>query len=985
MLGGTQNVFASTLKYDFAGYYYERSDNGSNYSSWRLENYYVDGNVAYCIEPGIPEGTDQYREVSWDATGLSNSIKDRVTLLAYYGYQYDGHQTQGYRAATQALIWEAILGGNTRVTYSTERYGAGTPYVVDAERNVINNLVAHHYDKPSMNGANYTAQVGTPISIQDTNGVLSKFEVRASNGAEVSINGNTLTITPTQIGKVNITFVKKQSYARTYLVYYADGYQNMISGGNVDPVTFSVNLTGLGGKVQMDKVDSKTQTANPQGEASLEGAEYGIYDSSDNLIQTIITDSKGHAVSDYLPYFGSFYLKEIKPSKGYQLNNEKIPFISSKDELLTYVKTPENVITRDYEFTKVYASDKTQIMTPEVGIDFGIYNNKNELVVRKTTDHEGKIYVTLPYGSYTLKQLTATKDYEKIGDYKFEVKDLGATINKVLSNAEITAKLKVIKIDAESGKIIERANIKFKIFDVSRNEYVCQTITYPTAKTICEFGSDANGILITPYPLSSGTYRLEEVDQAIDGYLWNKESQEFKIGEDANLITDNEFGILFETKFSNKQVKGEVIVNKIGEKFVVENDSFHYEEVKLSGVKYELYAEKDIYSADGTLVYRANDLINTYETKDGLLKINNLYLGKYYLLEVATKDNHIVDNKKHSFELKYKDQYTPVISLSFTFKNYMKKGTLDFTKTDLVSGDVIPNTKIEVYTQNDKLIFSGITDENGKIKIENLPVNEKLYIIESEPATGYVITDEKVYFEIKDNGEIIKAEMKNKPIIGSLEFTKTDISTSEPLPNTKIEIFNADTDELIFSGITDQDGKITIDELRFGDYYIIESEAPIGYTLNPDKMYFSITEDGEIIKANMKDKIITGTLEFTKTDVSTSEPLPNTKIEIYDANTDELIFSGITDQDGKIIIEELKYGDYYIIESEAPEGYTLNPNKMYFSITEDGEIVKATMTDEAIVEVPNTGISDSKVLDIVGLVLIVAGVGYILYDKKRKK
>ena len=133
MLGGTQNVFASTLKYDFAGYYYERSDNGSNYSSWRLENYYVDGNVAYCIEPGIPEGTDQYREVSWDVTGLSNSIKDRVTLLAYYGYQYDGHQTQGYRAATQALIWEAILGGNTRVTYSTERYGAGTPYVVDAE------------------------------------------------------------------------------------------------------------------------------------------------------------------------------------------------------------------------------------------------------------------------------------------------------------------------------------------------------------------------------------------------------------------------------------------------------------------------------------------------------------------------------------------------------------------------------------------------------------------------------------------------------------------------------------------------------------------------------------------------------------------------------------------------------------------------------------------------------------------------------------
>ena len=59
LICGTQNVFASSLQMDFTGYYYERSDNGANYSSWKLENYYVDGNVAFCIEPGIPEGTDQ--------------------------------------------------------------------------------------------------------------------------------------------------------------------------------------------------------------------------------------------------------------------------------------------------------------------------------------------------------------------------------------------------------------------------------------------------------------------------------------------------------------------------------------------------------------------------------------------------------------------------------------------------------------------------------------------------------------------------------------------------------------------------------------------------------------------------------------------------------------------------------------------------------------------------------------------------------------
>ena len=398
MVCGLQNVFASTLNYDFSGYWYERSDNGANYSSWKLENYYVDGNVAFCIEPGVPEGTTM-QQGSWENTGLSNSIKDRVLLLAYYGYQYNGHQTQEYRAATQALIWETILGGNTHVSFSTERYGAGTPYNVDAQRNVINSLVAQHYTKPSFNGTTVTAQVGTSVTLTDTNNVLSNYEVYASNNANVSINGNQLTITPTEIGNVTLQFVKKQIYSRSYLIYYGDGIQNMISGGNVDPVYFSVNLKALGGKVEINKVDSATMTTIPQGEASLSGAKFNIIDKFGNVIQTLTTDENGYAISDYLPYFGQYTLKEISPSNGYLLSDEVVPFDSTKDSMLTYVKFKEDVITRDYEFTKIYSSDKTGIMTPEVGIKFGIYDKNNNLVKEETTDSEGKIYVTLPYGA----------------------------------------------------------------------------------------------------------------------------------------------------------------------------------------------------------------------------------------------------------------------------------------------------------------------------------------------------------------------------------------------------------------------------------------------------------------------------------------------------------------------------------------------------------------------------------------------------------
>lgn len=171
-----------------------------------------------------------------------------------------------------------------------------------------------------------------------------------------------------------------------------------------------------------------------------------------------------------------------------------------------------------------------------------------------------------------------------------------------------------------------------------------------------------------------------------------------------------------------------------------------------------------------------------------------------------------------------------------------------------------------------------------------------------------------------------------------------------------------------------------------GKYYILEKEAPEGYKINEEKMYFEIKENGEIVKSTMKDEDITGTLEFTKLDFSNDNPLPNTLIEIYNAETDELVFSGRTDENGMITIQQLKYGKYYILEKEAPEGYEINPEKMYFEIKEDGETVKSVMKDHQIVEVPNTEKNDYHELIISGITLLVAGAGIIIYgNKKRKK
>ena len=185
--------------------------------------------------------------------------------------------------------------------------------------------------------------------------------------------------------------------------------------------------------------------------------------------------------------------------------------------------------------------------------------------------------------------------------------------------------------------------------------------------------------------------------------------------------------------------------------------------------------------------------------------------------------------------------------------------------------------------------------------------------------------------------------------------------------------------------MTDENGQIVIEDLKVGKYFMIEVESNSNYVLTDEIVYFEIKEDGEIVKATMENKPITGTLEFSKVDFSTGEPLPNTLIEIY-TEDNELVFAGRTDENGIIVINELRKNKYFILEKEAPQGYILNEEKMFFEIKEDGEIVKATMVNEkVIIEVPNTDTSANYFIEIIGTSLIIVGIGAIIYVSKKKK
>ena len=238
---------------------------------------------------------------------------------------------------------------------------------------------------------------------------------------------------------------------------------------------------------------------------------------------------------------------------------------------------------------------------------------------------------------------------------------------KIISNAEIKAKLKLIKVDSESRKILVRDGIKFRIKNLDTGEYVCQNVTYPGQEKICVFETK-NGMFITPYVLGYGNYQIEELEeQSIPGYVWNSVPLKFSIDENSKFIQDDEFGLMLEVQFENKEVKGEVEIKKVGEKLVIENGTFRYEEIELDGVHYDLIADGDIYAGDGTLIYKDKQLIKSFVTKDRYFKLTNLYLGKYCLIETKTVGNHVLNSKPYCFEIKYKDQYTDTIKLKLIY------------------------------------------------------------------------------------------------------------------------------------------------------------------------------------------------------------------------------------------------------------------------------------------------------------------------------
>lgn len=730
---------ATLIKEKFDDTYVYYYDNNLGRNRYLYASKYIFGNdVAYCIELGKAIDSFSYTySSSFDGINLSKEDINYIKLAAYYGYNYPGHESDNYYLAAQDIIWKRLSNISVKYVMNLDP----DDYIdISKEKEEIYLLMSKHDLKPSFYGSQINIIRGKEHVLVDTNDVLDNYSV---NNDFMYYDGNKMIIQK-QFYDNSITLSRLNYTDRQFFLYSSGNNQKMMSAGSLDDESIEIKINFIEGSIKLVKLDRDNGNV-PSGDGSLNGAIYDLYDSDMKLVDSFITGKKD--TIDKLS-IGKYYIKERTPSEGYMIDLNTYEVVIDENNLNKEIIVYEDIIKRRVDIFKVFASSETGILNTESGIVFDIYNKDNNKIGSIVTDNDGYASIELPYGIYTFKQINSTKDYYKVDDFKINIDEYDTRpIYRLLSDSEVTARVKIMKKDFDTLDNIVNSNIKFKIFDVRENKYVSFKVTYPEVKEIDTFDISNNGEFITPSVLHSGEYILYEVDQSMSGYLYNKDGIHFYIGEDSNFINDENYGVMLEVPFYNRIVKGKIIINKYGEDISYVDNSYYYKNIMLDNVEFELYAKDDIYE-NNKLIYNKDDLIDKIVTDSkGRGIIDNIPLGKYYLKEIKSSNGNVFDDISYDIDLKYKDQYTEKINYEIDINNYIKKGKVIIYKLDLKTNEVISNTLIEIRNSDNIVVYKGYTDKNGMIVIDDLPYGD-YYIAEIEASTGYRILDNNIYFTL---------------------------------------------------------------------------------------------------------------------------------------------------------------------------------------------------------------------------------------------
>lgn len=716
-------------------------------------------------------------------------------------------------------------------------------------------------------------------------------------------------------------------------------------------------------------------------EASLEGAEFEIYAAEDiftpdhqvdeqgnrhviyakdTLVKTVTTNKNGEAVIKDLP-LGKYRVKETKAPAGFVLNpdSQEVSFIY-KDQ-----NTPE--IEEKLEFSnerqKVELSVEKQdaeIGKALKGATFGLYNKEaissgDKVIVKAdtllqeiTSNEKGKAAFTLdlPLGRYYVKELQAPAGYVSSDeilefDATYQGQDVKTIKLKSVKKNQPTT-VEVTKADITTGTELDGASMS--VLDKDGNVIDSWTSVKDSPHVIKR--------------LQVGkTYILRE-ELAPYGYL-RATDVEFTISDTAEVQ---------KVKMEDEVPVARLLVNKKGEfldsvslldnaKGMIEH-LFNYVTGNLTDVTFNVYAAEAIRAADGVSAdyYAADELVGSITTDgNGIAQMDNLPLGRYYIVEKETSHGYVLDNEPRYVDLTYRDQDTPLVTYSADWQNARQRVQVEVLKKEkdsdkvlsgaifgLYAADDIVSSKGKVLLAKDTLIELKTTDEEGKIQfVADLPVDSRYYIKELAAPDGYVTDQEPQEFTFEYQGSgtsVAEYAFTFEDEQTTVELSKADLTDKKELPGASLKV-------------TDEDGN-TVDEwvskeeahiikgLIVGKKYKMTETKPADGYVTAESIEFTVENTKEVQKHQMLDDVTK--VEISKKDITDSSEVPGAKLIILDKDGKKV--ESWTSTDKPHMVEKLPVGEYTLREEQAPDGYLIAED-VKFTVKDTGKVQKIKMKD----------------------------------------
>ena len=716
-------------------------------------------------------------------------------------------------------------------------------------------------------------------------------------------------------------------------------------------------------------------------ETSLEGAEFEIYAAEDiftpdhqvdeqgnrhviyakdTLVKTVTTNKNGEAVIKDLP-LGKYRVKETKAPAGFVLNpdSQEVAFIY-KDQ-----NTPE--IEEKLEFSnerqKVELSvEKQDAETGKAlkGATFGLYNKEaissgDKVIVKAdtllqeiTSNEKGKAAFTLdlPLGRYYVKELQAPAGYVSSDeilefDATYQGQDVKTIKLKSVKKNQPTT-VEVTKADITTGTELDGASMS--VLDKDGNVIDSWTSVKDSPHVIKR--------------LQVGkTYILRE-ELAPYGYL-RATDVEFTISDTAEVQ---------KVKMEDEVPVARLLVNKKGEfldsvslldnaKGMIEH-LFNYVTGNLTDVTFNVYAAEAIRAADGVSAdyYAADELVGSITTDgNGIAQMDNLPLGRYYIVEKETAHGYVLDNEPRYVDLTYRDQDTPLVTYSADWQNARQRVQVEVLKKEkdsdkvlsgaifgLYAADDIVSSKGKVLLAKDTLIELKTTDEEGKIRfVADLPVDSRYYIKELAAPDGYVTDQEPQEFTFEYQGSgtsVAEYAFTFEDEQTTVELSKADLTDKKELPGASLKV-------------TDEDGN-TVDEwvskeeahiikgLIVGKKYKMTETKPADGYVTAESIEFTVENTKEVQKHQMLDDVTK--VEISKKDITDSSEVPGAKLIILDKDGKKV--DSWTSTDKPHMVEKLPVGQYTLREEQAPDGYLIAED-VKFTVKDTGKIQKVKMKD----------------------------------------